>query len=117
MKQDPDLLTKCNDIFTSQKESKIIEEAPENCEIGKCHYLPHHPVIKESKDTTNVHIVFDASSKVEGPSLNECLYKGPQMTPLIFYISLRFRTFLIAMMSDIEKPFCKLVSTRVIETT
>ena len=46
LKQDPDLLTKYNDIFTSQKESKIIEEAPENCEIGKCHYLPHDPVVK-----------------------------------------------------------------------
>ena len=73
LKQDPDLLAKCNDIFIAQKESGVIEEAPDSCEAGECHYLPHHPVVKETKDTTKVRIVFDASATNEGPSSNECL--------------------------------------------
>ena len=90
MKQDPDLLAKYNDIFIAQKEAGVIEEAPDSCEAGECHYLPHHPAVKETRDTTQVRIVFDASATSEGPSLSECLYKGPQLTPLIFDIFLPF---------------------------
>ena len=43
--------------------------------------------------------MFDASAMSEGPSLNKYLYKGAQLTPLIFDIFLRFRTFFIAMTS------------------
>lgn len=106
LKQNPDLLKKYDDIFKSQRSLGIIEEVPEDCcEPGESHYLPHHPVVNESKNTTKVRIVFDASAKSEGPSLNECLHKGPQLTPLIFDIFLRFRTFLVAMTADIEKAF------------
>ena len=66
MKQDPDLLAKYNDIFIAQKEAGVIEEAPDSCEAGEYHYLPHHPVVKETKDTTKVHIVFNASTTSEG---------------------------------------------------
>ena len=52
--------------------------------------------------------MFDTSATIEGPSLNECLYKGSQLTLLIFDIFLRFRTFLIAMTSDIEKTFLQI---------
>ena len=93
MKQDPDLLAKYNDIFIAQKEAGVIEEAPDSCEAGECHYLPHHPVVKETKDTAKVRIVFDASATSEGPSLHECLNKGSQLTPLIFDIFLRFEYF------------------------
>ena len=58
MKQDPDLLAKYNDIFIAQKKAGVIEEAPDSCEAGEYHYLPHHPVVKETKDTTKVRIVF-----------------------------------------------------------
>ena len=67
-------------------------------------YLPHHPVVREDKDTSKVRIVFDASAK----GLNECLYEGPRLTPLIFDILLKFRTFLITLMADIEKAFLQI---------
>ena len=92
-------------IFIVQRKVNVIEEAPDSCEAGECHYIPRHPVVKETKDTTDVRIVFDASTTSEGPSLNECLYKGPQLTPIMFDIFLRFLTFSIAMTSDIEKDF------------
>ena len=41
-------------------------------------------------------IVFDASSKSDRLSLNDRLYKGPQLTPLLYEILLRFRTFTFA---------------------
>ena len=43
--------------------------------VGEVVYLPHQAVIKENKTTTKLRIVMDASAKVNGVSLNECLYK------------------------------------------
>ena len=37
--------------------------------------------------------------------MNECLYKGPQLTPLPFDILLQFRAQVIALTADIEKAF------------
>ena len=100
LKNDPELLERYNEIFIEQKELGMIEEVSESSEPGKCHYLPHHPVIWEDRGTTKVRIVFDASAEGNGPSLNECLYKGPQLTPLISVILLRFRTSGISLTAD-----------------
>ena len=68
-------------------------------------YLPHQAVIKENNTTTKLRIVMDASAKVNGVSLNECLYKGPCLTPLIFDSLLRFRLHNIAITADIERAY------------
>lgn len=94
-----------DDTFREQLEKGIIERADEPGEIGATHYLPHHPVIREDRQTTKLRVVFDASAKSQGPSLNECLYKGPQLTPLLYDILLRFRSYPIALSADIEKAF------------
>ena len=97
-----------NGIFLNQMELGIIEPAKEKVSPGNCHYIPHHPVIREDKDTSKVRIVFDASAKSEGLSLNEYLYKGPQLTPSVFDILIRFRSFAIALTSGIEKAFLQI---------
>ena len=81
LKQDTVLLKMHNDIFLNQMKLGIIEPANENVSPGKFHYIPHHPVVGEDKNTSKVRIVFDASGKSDGPSLNKCLYKGPELTP------------------------------------
>ena len=52
--------------------------------------------------------MFDASSKLQGPSLNDCLYKGPQLTPLLYDILVRFRSYPVALTADIEKAFLQI---------
>ena len=71
------------------------------------HFLPHHGVVCEDKDTTKLRIVFDGSAKVERShhSLNECLEKGPNFTPLVFDVLLKFRMRHIGIAADIEKAF------------
>ena len=91
MKSDPEILSQYNEIFEKQRRLGIIETVSEPGKKGETHYLTHHPVIQEDKDTTKLRIVFDASAKTWGPSLNECLYKGPQLTLLVFDILIRFR--------------------------
>ena len=55
--------------------------------------------------TTRLRVVFDASSKTVGPSLNECLYAGPSLSLLLVDIMLRFRIFRVALVGDLEKAF------------
>jgi len=69
------------------------------------HYLPHHAVLWEDKATTRLRIVYDASARTCGPSLNECLYTGPKSGQKIMDILLRFRVHRIAIAADIEKAF------------
>ena len=68
-------------------------------------YLPHHAVIRKEKSTTNLRIIYDASAKTEGPSLNDCLYAGPSYGQCILDILIRFWLHRIALFADIEKAF------------
>ena len=71
----------------------------------KVHYLPHHAVIRQDKETTKLRVVYDASAKSDGPSVNNCLYTGPKFDQWIMDILLRFRTHRIALTVDIKKAF------------
>ena len=110
LKNDPGLLETYDEIFKEQLSLGIIEriDTP-NSKPGQVHYLPHHPVIRSDKETTEVRAVFDASAKVKGnPRPNDCLHKGPQFTPLIFDILLRFRCYVVALTADTEKAFLQI---------
>ena len=90
-------------------QSGIIEQV--DCalrpDVGRVHYLPHHGMVRQDALTTKLRVVFDASSRLssDSPSLNECLYSGPALTPTIFNVLLRFREKRIALAGDIEKAF------------
>ena len=62
-------------------------------------------MIREEKQTTKLRIVYDASAKSTGPSLNDCLYVGPAFGQSIMDILLRFRLQKVALVADIEKAF------------
>ena len=69
-------------------------------------FLPHHPVIKESSNSTKLRIVFNASCKTStGISLNDCLKVGAVVQNTSFDNTLRFRMHQIVMVSDIEKMY------------
>ena len=51
-------------------------------------------------------MVYDASAKgAKGPSLNDCLQKGPKFNQLIFDLPIQFRSYKFAFTTDLEKPF------------
>ena len=77
----------------------------EHATFGKIHYIPHHPVTRRDKQTTKVCIVYDASAKRRGPSLNDCLFTGPSLLPKIMDVLLRFRYHKIGLVADAEKAF------------
>ena len=68
---------------------------------GNVHCLPRHAVVQPDEETSNLRIVYDASSNC--PSLNDCLFKGPNVTPLDILI--RFWMYKVSLTSDIEQAF------------
>ena len=53
-------------------------------DLGSVHYLPHRAVVRQNRDTITVRIVFDTSAHVDNePSLNDALYCGTCMLPLL----------------------------------
>jgi len=104
----PEVFDRYNKYFSDQLEKGVIEKV-QNDDKGKegwTHYLPHHCVVREDRETTKLRVVFDASCRVNNsPSLNRCLNAGPSLNPELFDILLRFRMFPIALLADIEKAF------------
>ena len=84
----------------------FIEEVDKNDKNGLIYYMPHRAVITPQKTTTKVRLVFDASSKTgKNGSLNDCLYKGPDLMPELVGMLLRMREPKILITSDVEKAF------------
>ena len=71
-------------------------------------YLPHFPVIKPDKETTKTRIVFDASAKHKGISLNDVIHQGPKLQRDLFDVLLRFRRFPIAVVCDIAEMYLRI---------
>ena len=73
--------------------------------VERIHYLPHDMVICHDKNTAKVRVIHDASVRYRRPSLNDYLYTGSKFHQRIVDLLLRFRTYRIALMADIEKAF------------
>ena len=106
LKQTPVILREYDAILHEQLDKGIIERVEDSDETpGMIHYLPHHAVIRQDKETTKVRVVYDASARSNGPSLNDCLHTGPKFNQKILEILLRFQSYPIALVADIEKAF------------
>ncbi len=91
-----------HDVFLGWVKEGLIKRVG-NVEDG--HYIPHRPVFKNST-TTPVRPVFDASCKQgRSPSLNDCLFKGPNLIERIPTMLLRFGEKKVGVSSDIRKAF------------
>ncbi len=109
LRQNPAILERYDRTIKEQLEKGVIETVQiREKDLGRVHYLPHHAVVRSDKTTTKLRIVYDASAKSNGPSLNECLHKGPKFNQLIFDLLLRFRSYPIALTADVEKAFLML---------
>ncbi|UYV67624.1 hypothetical protein LAZ67_5001398 [Cordylochernes scorpioides] len=96
-------------VFQEWLAEGVIEKVSPEDLNGKCHYLPHHPVVKANSNTTKIRPVFDASCKDKGNlSLNDCLASGPNVIEQIPAILLKFRANAIGVIADIRKAFLQI---------
>jgi len=84
---------------------ETVEPTKERNPEAKIHYIPHHAVVRRDRKTTKLRIVYDASAKSKGPSLNDRLYAHPKFNQHILDILLRFQSYHTALVADIEKAF------------
>ena len=107
LNQEPEVLKEYDSVIKEQLRKGIVEvvEKPDEGEVGKTHYLPHHAVVRREKATTRLRVVYDASARSDGVALNDCVYTGPPLTENIFDVLLRFRVNQVALTGDVEKAF------------
>ena len=108
LSQHPEVQQEYHAVIQEQLRLGIVEKCSDQLRQSSndaIHYLPHHAIIRTDKQTTKLRIVYDASARDNGPSLNDCLFSGPKFDQSILDILLRFRTYKIALIADIEKAF------------
>ena len=88
LKQNLQLLAEYELVIKDQLGRGIIEIVadPSSRDCDRVHYLPRHGVVRQDKTTSKLRIVYDASARTSGPSLNDCLYTGPSFGQSIFDI-------------------------------
>ena len=101
----PDVLMEYDAIIQQQIERTIVlpVSTDDLGTLGEVHYLPHHAVVKQDRETTKARIVYDASVKTTNASLNKCLHMDPGFNQKDLDILLRFRSYPVALTADIEK--------------
>ena len=94
-------------IVANQEETGVIEKVPDHPTGTRVFYMPHKPVIREDAATTKVRMVFDACAKPHylANSINDCMYRGPPLQPLMWDILIRARMSTDILLGDIEKAF------------
>lgn len=107
LRKEPEVLQEYDSVIKCQLVSGVIERVAELEESDRVYYNPHLAVIRKEATTTKLRVVYDTSAKSGkgGVSLNDCLHKGPSLTPLLFDILVRFREKRVALVGDIEKAF------------
>ena len=105
----PLLLKVYGNIIQEQERKGFIERVNTSSTSQSVHYIPHHPVKKEST-TTPIQIIYNCSCKQSSssPSLNDCLNPGPPFLNDLCSILLHFCQHKFAFSADIEKAHKKI---------
>jgi len=100
------MLQSYDKILQEQLSRGFIELVTEFHKGTAAHYIPHHPVKKNSA-TTPIKIVYDCSCNQLGnhPSLNDCLLSGPTFLVDLCAIIVHFWTHHYGISTDIEEEF------------
>ena len=86
--------------------AEVVPVADLNKPPSQVFYFPMHVVQKESSATTKVRAVFNASDKSTiNISLNDTLFVGPTIHPLLIDVLLRFRFPIVVLIADVSKMY------------
>ena len=110
LRQKEQLKAEYTHIIEEQLEEGIVERIPSKPTGKRVFYLPHKAVVRTEAVTTKVRMVFDASAKPHplAASINECMYTGPSLQPLLWDIMIRSRMSENLLLGDIKKAFLQI---------
>ena len=96
-------------VIDTYVEKGYLRKVPESeAPPAEVWYLPHFPIVKMSKSTTKVRIVFDCSAKCDDISLNDVIHAGPKLQRELFDVLLRFRQNPVALVCDIQEMYLQI---------
>ena len=103
--QTPGMLQTYDRILKEQVDQGFIEQVTPTSSSA-VHYIPHHPVRKDSS-TTPIRIIYGCSCRgsVDQPSLNDCFLTGPPFLIDLVSIILHFHLNKYGVSTNIEKAF------------
>ena len=106
LQKQPEQLKSCLDTIKNDIQRGLIEPVPAK-ELDSINaftwWLPIFTVYNPKKNKTRM--VYDASAKYSGKSLNDCMIQGPDFNNTLRGVLLRFRENQIGFVSDVEKMF------------
>ena len=70
--------------------------------------MPHFAVVRTDRATTKTRVVFDASAKCNGISLNDMICQGPKLQRELIDVLLRFRRYPVAIVCDIAEMYLRI---------
>ena len=108
LKRSPDIAHAYSQCIDQYIEKGYVRKIQEQDKQTSKWYLPHFPVLRPDKDTTKTRIVFDASAKYDGQSLNDVIYQGPKLQQDLFDVLLRFRRLPVAVVCDIVEMYLRI---------
>ena len=71
-------------------------------------FLPHFPIVKPDRTTAKTPIVFYASARHQGVSLNDAICPGPKLQLDLFHVLLCFRKNPVALVCDIAEMYLRI---------
>ena len=85
LRRNEDLKIEYEKIMHEYREYGIVKKAPKQPTGPSVFYMPHKPVVREEATMAKVRMVFNASAKPHplANSVNECMYNGPLLQPLL----------------------------------
>ena len=95
--KDPQLTESYSEVISKYTEKSYVSEVIPSKTEEKAWYLPHFAIVGPEKTTTKTRVVFDASAKCNGLSLNDVICQGPKLQRDIFNVLIRFRPFPVAL--------------------
>ena len=108
LKRSPDIAHAYSQCIDQYIEKGYVRKIQEQDKQTSKWYLPHFPVLRPDKDTTKTRIVFDASAKYDGQSLNDVIYQGPKLQEDLFDVLLRLRRLPVAVVCDIAEMYLRI---------
>ncbi|XP_064633630.1 uncharacterized protein LOC135491588 [Lineus longissimus] len=108
LQKNPELGKSYSRVIQQYQEKGYIKKIKDDERNSHQWYLPHFPVVRPDKSTTKTRIVFDASAKVDGVSLNDNINTGPKIQNELFEVLLRFRRYPVAIVCDIAEMYLQI---------
>ena len=106
--KDPKLAESYSEVISKYTQKGYISKVTPSKTEEKAWYLLHFAIVRPEKTTTKTRVVFDASAKFNGLSLNDVICQGPKLQRDIFDVLIRFRRFPVALVCYIAEMYLRI---------